>query len=408
MIYKLKSLVKSNLSLAIIVLGAITFFASNIILKEVFTSVNYGIYSVLITYFSGIYLLGILGSEQGFLRFSHTTKDNEIGTHKVHLNLILIIIVFNTFLFSFLFNKYYPEIPISFFLLLISTFSMILLLFLFNILRLNSSFITSQFYSNLWKFALFILSSFYVIFKHKSIENFVEILCSVIVLSSILAGFHIKKKIKFVYINEISYKEILISSFHFSLAIFAFTLLLFSDRFLVESKYSLDVFVHYFYLTNFYLAPYSILQNYIGFKQLIKFKKEFFIKDYQRFNRKIVGFGLFFSIVLLIGSFLMDYFGLLKLEFNKNASVILLLLGTGITRLYSSAILSAFEAKTNIITLRKSNLYILTITIFVIVIVEFYINRLELILAFYLLIWLIRSLIHNKLLMMQLNSTKCS
>jgi hypothetical protein len=29
-------------------------------------------------------------------------------------------------------------------------------------------------------------------------------------------------------------------------------------------------------------------------------------------------------------------------------------------------------------------------------------------LAFYLLIWLIRSLIHNKLLMMQLNSTKCS
>jgi len=397
-------LLRNNASLFIIVFGAVSFFITNILMKEILSSRKYGEYSILITYFSVVYLLGILGAEQGFLRYSKRINTNVIATHKSQLNLLVVISICTSIVFCLLFKYFYNEIEINTFLLFTSTISMVIMLFLFNILRLNENFIASQLFSNYWKNTLLVLAVVFFIWRNTNLTLFVNILSVNIILITVIALFFVKTKLKFVYISEINTKEICISAFHFSLAIFAITLIIFSDRFIIERKHNIEEFGNYFYLTNFFLAPFSILQNYIGFKQLIIFKTNFSFEYFKAINKKVLLLGFFISLILFSLSFIIDYLNIVKFDFNKYVIIIIILLITGIVRLYSSAILSAFEAKTNIRTLRNSNIYIISATIGVISFILIFVTKLEFILVFFIIIWLFRSIIHKKLLMKQLKN----
>lgn len=397
-------LLRNNASLFIIVFGAVSFFITNILMKEILSSRKYGEYSILITYFSVVYLLGILGAEQGFLRYSKRINTNVIATHKSQLNLLVVISICTSIVFCLLFKYFYNEIEINTFLLFTSTISMVIMLFLFNILRLNENFIASQLFSNYWKNTLLVLAVVFFIWRNTNLTLFVNILSVNIILITVIALFFVKTKLKFVYISEINTKEICISAFHFSLAIFAITLIIFSDRFIIERKHNIEEFGNYFYLTNFFLAPFSILQNYIGFKQLIIFKTNFSFEYFKAINKKVLLLGFFISLILFSLSFIIDYLNIVKFDFNKYVIIIIILLITGIVRLYSSAILSAFEAKTNIRTLRNSNIYIISATIGVISFILIFVTKLEFILVFFIVIWLFRSIIHKKLLMKQLKN----
>jgi len=397
-------LLRNNASLFIIIFGAVSFFITNILMKEILTSRKYGEYSILITYFSVVYLLGILGAEQGFLRYSKRINTNVIATHKSQLNLLVVISICTSIIFSLLFKYFYNEIEINTFLLFTSTISMVIMLFLFNILRLNENFIASQLFSNYWKNTLLVLAVVFFMWRNTNLTLFVNILSVNIILITVIALFFVKTKLKFIYISEINTKEIYISAFHFSLAIFAITLIIFSDRFIIERKHNIEEFGNYFYLTNFFLAPFSILQNYIGFKQLIIFKTNFSFEYFKAINKKVLLLGFFISIILFSLSFIIDYLNIVKFDFNKYVIIIIILLITGIVRLYSSAILSAFEAKTNIRTLRNSNIYIISATIGVISFILIFVTKLEFILVFFIVIWLFRSIIHKKLLMKQLKN----
>jgi hypothetical protein len=248
------------------------------------------------------------------------------------------------------------------------------------------------------------LAVVFFIWRNTNLTLFVNILSVNIILITVIALFFVKTKLKFVYISEINTKEICISAFHFSLAIFAITLIIFSDRFIIERKHNIEEFGNYFYLTNFFLAPFSILQNYIGFKQLIIFKTNFSFEYFKAINKKVLLLGFFISLILFSLSFIIDYLNIVKFDFNKYVIIIIILLITGIVRLYSSAILSAFEAKTNIRTLRNSNIYIISATIGVISFILIFVTKLEFILVFFIIIWLFRSIIHKKLLMKQLKN----
>ena len=87
MIKLFKIIFSQQFSLFIIVIGAISFFIANIVMKDVLSELEYGQYSIFVTYLSLIYLLGILGAEQGFLRFSRQTGNNIITTQKVQVSL---------------------------------------------------------------------------------------------------------------------------------------------------------------------------------------------------------------------------------------------------------------------------------------------------------------------------------
>jgi hypothetical protein len=371
-------------------------------MKGVLSATHYGHYSIFVTYFSLIYVFGILGTEQVFLRFSIQTKKETIETQKFQLQLITVIILFSTILCTFLFRKYYSEIAINTLLLFASSLSMIGSLFLFSILRLTSDFVLAQFISNYWKIVMCILAAFFYIFKNNDLNLFIAIVCSNVLLIFALSLSYVCKKISISFNKDVSIKEIVQTGFHFFLSIFSFSVLLFADRFIIETKYSFIEFGNFFYLTNFFLAPYAILQNYIGFKQLIVFKGGFNRDYFVSFNKKALFFGALLGLFLLFLAFILNYTDVIQFSFNRYPLIIALLLFTGIVRLYSSSIIAAFEARTSIKTLRKANIYIAGITFVILLMAVFLASSIEEILIYVIFIWLFRCIIHRRLLLHQM------
>ncbi len=393
---------KKHFSFALIILGAGCFFLSNVLFKIIFTELEYGQYSILMTYLSVMYILGLLGLEQIFLRYSTSANANVIATQKFQIRLIGWTILLTPILGVVCFQLYFKEVEINPILLYFSSLSMVALLFIFNSFRLNANFIIAQFVANFWRFALLLLAILAFVYKDLSFENIIKgILVSTIFIfiTSLIYGF---QKIKFQFDENVSKKDLLYTAFQFFISITTFSFLAFGDRFLVEYKFSVEEFGNYFYLTNFFLAPFSIFQNYIGFKQLIFFKKEFNLQIFAAFNRKFLLLGCGLGIILFGISYIVNTFEYLNFDFEKYTNVIILLIIMGIVRLYSASINSAFEAKTTIRSLQRANVIFIVVAVIIIATSMFF-NSLEAIVACIILVWLLRCVIMKKILVKQLS-----
>lgn len=393
-----------QISLFVIVLGAISFFLANIFMKEILSPYFYGQYSIVVTFFSLIYSFGILGTEQVFIRFSNKIDTNVIETQKTQILLITALVILSSLLSTFFFNTYYSSIKVNTFLLFISSFSMIGIMFLFTVLRMNSNFFISQLIVNYWKIVLLLISSYYLVYKKNDLEFFINFLCINLIILFLCALLIVFNKVKIKYNKMIADRDIFRASFHFFLSILSFTLIIFSDRLIIESKFKLEEFGNFFYLMNFFLAPFSILQNYIGFKQLIIFKgvfnKEYFIKS----NQKAILLGVLLSFFLLFLIGIITYYHIFNFDFKLYCNTIFLLLLTGIIRLYSASVSAAFEARTTIKTLQKSNVYIVIITIFGLLLTYYLADSIEVVLIFILLLWCYRCYVHRQFLLSQIKN----
>lgn len=397
-----KSLFLQHSSLLVIVASALGFFLSNIIMKEILPSAeSYGYYSIFVTYFSILYVLGILGFEQVFLRYSHPKKGRVLETQRSQMYIVTLLCFFSASIATYLFKSYYPYFSISNWLLYLSTFCMISQLFLFNILRLNSMFFLSQIAANFWKLLLCSLAIFYWFFDYNNLQSIIEILCYSAIFIWIVNIFYIIKNVQFQFNKDLSTRELLLALFHFFIAIVGFCLVTFSDRFLVEEKFDIEVFGDYFYLSNFFLAPFSILQNYIGFKHLIAFKANFSRELFISFNKKVLYFSLLFSAFLLIVCWVISSGKILSFKFDEYWPLVFLLLLLGVIRLYSSGIVSAFEARTNLQSLRVSNFLILSFTVVVLGLLYYFANAIDQIIIGIIIIWIFRCFVHRQLLLSQ-------
>jgi hypothetical protein len=225
----------------------------------------------------------------------------------------------------------------------------------------------------------------------------------IIILSFLISFYFCFKRIQFSYKKNVSRTDIIKTSIQFLISITSFSLLIFGDRFIIEQKFGIEEFGNYFYLTNFFLAPFSILQNYIGFKHLIIFKLDFKVSNFNKFNRKIIFFGICLSLSLFIFLKTVSYHRILNFDFNHYNLTIILMLIMGIIRLYSSSITSAFEAKTNVHTFKKGNIIFIVLSLIIVFIDFIFINTLDLIICSIILIWLIRSIVFRQLLLGQIN-----
>jgi len=158
-------------------------------MKEVLSSFYYGQYSIIITYFSLIFVLGILGMEQVFLRFSIAKGKNEIDTQKIQLVLIGCVVLLSTIVSTIFFKRNYPEIEINSVLLFLTSFSVISSLFLHNVMRLNSNFLLAQVIANYWKLALLVLALLFYIRPLDRLHVFISFLCFSIILFFALCFF---------------------------------------------------------------------------------------------------------------------------------------------------------------------------------------------------------------------------
>lgn len=399
---KLAAFAIKHFSFGLIILGAGCFFLANILFKNLLNDVQYGQYSVIITYLSVVYILGLLGLEQVFLRYSTPTAANVISTQKFQIRLIGTAVMITPVLAVLFFKYYFTQVRLDYTLLYFSSVSMVALLLIFNVFRLNANFIFAQFIANFWRIFLVLLALFaFYICRLDFIFLINSILVSVIVVV-VLAFIFCLKRIRFVFDDQVGKKELFFTAIQFLISIITFSLLTFGDRFIVESKFSIEEFGNYFYLTNFFLAPFTILQNYVGFRQLVFFKTDFNILVFNSFNRKFLLLGSILGLILLGTSYALRFVDALNFKFEDYTVVIILLILLGIVRLYSASINSAFEAKTNIKSLQRANIIFVLFSIVIIAITTFF-SSLEMIIMAIVLIWFIRCMIMKKILLSQLS-----
>src|SRR5690606_42035194 len=81
---------------------------------------------------------------------------------------------------------------------------------------------------------------------------------------------------------------------------------------------------------------------------------------------------------------------------------IVLLIILGVIRLYSASILSAFEAKTSIHTLKKTNILVIIISVVLLIIFIGFFHTLNSIITGFILLWFSRTMIYRYMLIKQI------
>lgn len=398
--------VKNHISLIVILLGAVCFLFTNIILREILDENSYGIYSIIVSYLSVIYIYGLLGFEQVFMRFSHQIERNVITTQKIQILYLSVIILATTLVSVATYQLYFSHyLHINLVLLTLGFLCMISSLILFNIFRLNENFVVSQIVSNGWKILMSFVALGFFFLKSLDLKLFVSIVLVLVIIITLISAFYIYQNFKFNYNHDLNSKDTRVAFINFFIAITAFSIVLFADRFIIESKLGTSVFGDYFYLTTLVLSPYSILQNYVGFKQLVHFKQHFNIENFIKFNKKIILFSIAIGLLLGVMMLVLTKLNFLNFDFRKYTTTIGLILVLGIVRLYSSAILSAFEARTSINTLKTANSIVVLTTVIVSLFVVYASSTLNEIILGFIVIWALRSLIYRQLLLSQIKKT---
>lgn len=122
----------------------------------------------------------------------------------------------------------------------------------------------------------------------------------------------------------------------------------FADRFVIQDALGLEKAAAFFFYSNIYIYPFSLLASYVGFKELSKYKQSFSMADFHRDLGK--SFRVAVGVAVLCCS--SDYFGSIllggfKFSLSLEEKMLMVLLGSG-RILYSalSAVLGAVvEAK---------------------------------------------------------------
>lgn len=400
-----KNLVKHS-SLLVIVAGAGGFFLTNIILKMILSPIEFGQFSLLVTYFSLMYIFGLFGFEQVFIRLSNIAGINTIKTQSFQIKTALKASLLSSVLGTIFFKTIYVDIEINLLLLFLATYSITNIMFIFTIFRLNSNFFVAQIIANFWKIILFIVSVILLFFLKNSplfylIKNTIVI---TIIIGFIVSIYVLRKTIVFVYNEDYSKKEILEYFLQFFLSILIFSFLSFGDRFIFNELFGIEEFGNYYYLCNFFLAPFSIFQNYIGFKQIVQFKDSWDRKLFGKLVSKIILFGLILAIALSVVTGIIDSRKILNFAFHDYITSIVILLMIGITKLYYAAIAALFEATAHTQTIKRVNLYFLLfltgITMFSFLLVKT-VNQLIFVV---LIIWIFRCFIFRTMLFKQIST----
>ncbi|HLV46714.1 MAG TPA: hypothetical protein VKY32_06705 [Flavobacterium sp.] len=399
---KIKSFAAEHLSFLIIVIGGLSFLFANILLKEVLNEKSYGVYSLIVTFISIVYIYGLLGFEQVFLRYSQYGKPNIIATQKSFLTFIYALVVVATILSLAVYIWQYAQYYDRIWLVALAVACTIYSLFLFNIFRLNHQFVQAQLLANSWKIVLPFLALFFWLLKYKNADVLIGLILGTIVIITVFTGIVVFKKIKFSFVELLPKKETNQSFFHFFISISTLSLLLFGDRMIVEEHLGVVTLGDYFYLCNLVLAPYTLLQSYVGFRQLIQFKDDFSLKKFKKFNRQIIVFSLLLSILIAATIYVITIINLLNFDFQKHIATIALLIILGVIRLYSASILSAFEAKTSINTLKKTNILVILISIILLIILMIFFRTLNSIIIGFILLWFSRTMIYRYMLIKQI------
>ena len=392
-INKFLQLFNKHFSLLILSLASFSFFIINIFLKEQLNSEDYGVYSLLITYISLLSSFGILGFEQTLLR-------NSVIKLKLEIDKALIVpIIFSALLVSLIgsflmFNNYNLGLDIS--LIFLLSLMVILVKLIYNLYRLISRFVTSQIALNFWKIALFFVVLFFFFFDYSLSLRDVFLSIIVFFFLSLFLFFDLINKVLF--ISNLDFQQVLKQSALFMLTLFTISLISFGDRFFIESRFGLIVLGDYFFYINMFLFPFSLFQTYIGFKEIVSFKKDFQITVLNSKLLFILKNAIYFSLFLFTTLYLVDYWNLYNFNISSNLNIIIPLIFLGIIKIAYSLLSAAMGAICSDDMLFEVNVKSILSILVVMPLIYYFSFNISITLIFIIALWLIRCFIwYNQL-----------
>ena len=392
-INKFLQLFNKHFSLLILSLASFSFFIINIFLKEQLNSEDYGVYSLLITYISLLSSFGMLGFEQTLLR-------NSVIKLKLEIDKALIVpIIFSALLVSLIgsflmFNNYNLGLDIS--LIFLLSLMVILVKLIYNLYRLSSRFVTSQIALNFWKIALFFVVLFFFFFDYSLSLRDVFLSIIVFFFLSLFLFFGLINKVLF--ISNLDFQQVLKQSALFMLTLFTISLISFGDRFFIESRFGLIVLGDYFFYINMFLFPFSLFQTYIGFKEIVSFKKDFQITVLNSKLLYILKNAIYFSLFLFTTLYLVDYWNLYNFNISSNLNIIIPLIFLGIIKIAYSLLSAAMGAICSDDMLFEVNVKSILSILVVMPLIYYFAFNISITLIFIIALWLIRCFIwYNQL-----------
>ncbi len=242
------------------------------------------------------------------MRLADVSKNGKIIIDKKLIVLIVLIGIVTNVLLSFFFLKYFLNVEVNYIILFLLTFATSITMFYYNILRIKKDFSIAQLINNSWKYLLLIIGLLFLFKQLQEASYLIEIFGYIFIIISILFTAYILKKVHFNFTKKIKMKTILTYSFHFTLSMLSLTFIGFFDRFFIKGAFGSEQFGNYFYLSTIFYFPFSLLQGYVGFKELVYFKTDASILILRKKLININWLSLLLGILILVLSIIAEKF----------------------------------------------------------------------------------------------------
>lgn len=391
---QIKSLIKKHNSLFVLGIASVSFFVLNIVLKEILSPEEYGLYSMLITYCSLMSAFGLFGLDQVFLRTS-LIENKELIVDSRLISMLLIMVLFMSIIGSTVISKFY-DFGLGYFSLMLLSCSMALIKLSYNVSRLLSKFFLSQLTLNFWKLGLSFLILFSILINLNITFSSVSLYLFYFSLISLSSFLFFISKIRF---KALSYSrtDLMKLGLGFFLTLFTLSILRFADRFIIERKFGLEEIGNYFFYVNLFLYPFTFFSSYIGFKELVAFKKAF---SMDMLNKKIVlatKLAILFGVIYLLIIIAVDSLNIYEFNLYDYKLVILLLMLWGIIRVVASLLSAGIGALTSQQDLNKINLLSI-ILILSLGLGLFLCHTIASVIIFFIIIWIARYFLYYLIL----------
>ena len=391
---QIKSLIKKHNSLFVLGIASVSFFVLNIVLKEILSPEEYGLYSMLITYCSLMSAFGLFGLDQVFLRTS-LIENKELIVDSRLISMLLIMVLFMSIIGSTIISKFY-DFGLGYFSLMLLSCSMALIKLSYNVSRLLSNFFLSQLTLNFWKLGLSFLILFSILINLNITFSSVSLYLFYFSLISLSSFLFVISKIRF---KALSYSrtDLMKLGLGFFLTLFTLSILRFADRFIIERKFGLEEIGNYFFYVNLFLYPFTFFSSYIGFKELVTFKKVF---SMDMLNKKIVlatKLAILFGVIYLLLIIAVDSLNSYDFNLYDYKFVVLLLMLWGIIRVVSSLLSAGIGALTSQQDLNKINLLSI-ILILSLGLGLFLCHTIASVIIFFIIIWIARYFLYYLIL----------
>tara|TARA_B100000963_G_C22604421_1_gene661770 strand:- start:733 stop:1758 length:1026 start_codon:yes stop_codon:yes gene_type:complete len=330
----------------------------------------------------------MFGFEQTLLRTSSIKSKLEIQKNILFPSLFVICL--SSSIGVFLMKSSF-DINISYILFFLLSILIILIKLIYNLYRLISNFFLAQLVLNLWKIILTLIVIYFILYDYDISLNLIFHVVFALFSLSVFFVIKIYNKVRFKKLKN-SY-SLIKKSFLFFVAVLTLSLMGYGDRFFIESRFGLIKLGDYFFYLNIFLFPFSLFQSYIGFKEIVSFKKNFSISLLNHKIYNVLKSSLIFSIMLVFIFYLIDYFGLYNLQMSSNLNIIIPLIILGNIKMVYSLLSSAIGALSNDKMLYKINLKSILSLILICPIMFYYSNTILLTILFVIILWIIRCFI---------------